>query len=414
MATKKPERVRHGHVSLPLWQHAKGWRWAWKDTATQTWKYGTRRDRKDALAAAYARAVSLARATTTLHDAMQDPAVESVLQRVVQLGLTHTDIDRLLEGRDRPRHTVSLGELTKAFLAAKEAARGPSRRNIRTLQSQLDRLREHFGDERTLDTITTDHIEAWMAAGDVTARTRHNRRSVAVTLWRWARSRKLIPDETTAPESAERPILVRGIPSTWTPAELHKLADACPVSHRPWLFLTAWAGLRGEETYQEDALSGKEVVTWADLDLKRARLDVRPLVAKTGKRRIVPLCPALVAFLQAERKRRAAEPANTPLCPGRPPSRDLPVINRAVTTILAESVGGWRPNALRHSFISYRAAQVGLAKAAMEAGNSEAEARRSYHDAMTEEDAAAWFAPIPSELLRNPAPPQGHENPVKG
>jgi hypothetical protein len=390
MAAKKPERVRHGHVSLPLWLHAKGWRWAWRDTATGRWKYGTRRDRKDALAAAHRQAVALATATTTLHDAIADPAIESVLSRAVSLGLTHADLDRLEQ--HRTRQSVSLGDLVAAFLAAKEAARGPSRRNIRSLTSHLDGLLGHFGHAATLDTITTAHIEKWMADGEVSARTRHNRRAVAVTLWRWARTRKMIPDEITAPESAERPILVRGIPSTWSPDELRKLWAGCPVSHRPWLALTAWAGLRGEETYQEDPLSGKDVITWGDIDLKRARIDVRPLVAKLGVRRIIPIQPCLLEFLQAERKRRHDEPATTPVCPGRPPSRDLPVINRAVTTILGEAVGGWRPNALRHSFISYRAAQVGLARAAMEAGNSESEARKSYHDAMTEEDAAAWFS----------------------
>jgi|GEM_PF-3637944 len=187
MSTKKPERVRHGHVSLPLWLHAKGWRWAWRDATTGKWRYGTRRDRKDALAAAHRQAVALATATTTLHDAMSDPAVESVLRRAFTLGLTHADLDRLEQ--HRTRHTVTLGEVVAAFLKAKEAARGPSRRNIRSLTSHLDGLLAYFIPETTLDAITTARIESWMADGDVSARTRHNRRAVAVTLWRWARGR---------------------------------------------------------------------------------------------------------------------------------------------------------------------------------------------------------------------------------
>lgn len=112
----------------------------------------------------------------------------------------------------------------------------------------------------------------------------------------------------------------------------------------------------------------------------------------------------LAAFLAEERARRTNEPDDTPVCQGHPPSRDLPVINRAVTTILGEAVGGWKANALRHSFISYRAVQIGLSRTALEAGNSEAEARRSYHDAMTEADALAWFSPFgtSSELRIHP------------
>ena len=60
-------------------------------------------------------------------------------------------------------------------------------------------------------------------------------------------------------------------------------------------------------------------------------------------------------------------------------------------------MGGWRRNALRHSFISYRAAQTGLSQTAMEAGNSESEARRSYNDAKGKDEADAWFAVVPGK-----------------
>jgi hypothetical protein len=50
---------------------------------------------------------------------------------------------------------------------------------------------------------------------------------------------------------------------------------------------------------------------------------------------------------------------------------------------------------------AYRAAQVGLGKTAMEAGNSESEAKRSYNDAMSEADAAQYFS-ICRPVLENP------------
>jgi hypothetical protein len=55
-------------------------------------------------------------------------------------------------------------------------------------------------------------------------------------------------------------------------------------------------------------------------------------------------------------------------------------------------IGGWKPNARRHSYISYRAALIGLGRCAMEAGNSEGEAKRSYNDAMSEAEATLYFS----------------------
>ena len=75
----------------------------------------------------------------------------------------------------------------------------------------------------------------------------------------------------------------------------------------------------------------------------------------------------------------------------------------AETTRLGAFVGGWRRNALRHSFLSYRAAQVGIAQAAREAGNSEAVARRVYEDAKGADEASLWFslpAPAKTDAVR--------------
>lgn len=390
--TQKRDRVRVGSVTLALYQHPKGWRFSWKCPETGKWRYGTRATRAEAVTAAHAQALRLQRAAIDLDDAIRDPEIASVLRRAVELHLTHTDLDRLVGTRALPQ--VTLGAAIDQFLAAKRAARGPSVRNLRTLDSALESLRGHLGAETDLRTIAPAAIETWMGEGNVSPRTSRNRRSVAVTFWRWCRGRQLLPDETTAAERTERPIIRRAVPLTWTPDELRLLLAACPESHRCWLALSAWAGIRGEELYQEYDDSGKDVVRWRDLLEDRQHLEIRPLVAKTGDRRLIPLVAPLRAVLDAEAR---AHPdrvaANDPICRGRPPSRKLRGINRPVTAILGEAVpGGWRPNALRHSFISYRAAQVGLSRAALEAGNSETEARKSYHDAMPQSLADQWFS----------------------
>jgi len=393
-------RVKAGHVSLPLYRHPKGWRWAWKDPATGRWRYGTRVDRKEALAEAFQQALRLASQQTGLQEAITQPDTAALLQRVLAAGITHAHLDRLDQLREAEIHPF--GQVAEQFMAAKEGARGRSRRNIRSLRGHVDAMKARFGLDKPISDITIADLEAYIHHGTTSPRTRKNRRGTAVTLWRWARARRLLPDETTAAERTERPIVPKSVPATWTPAELAAMWTICPDSHRPWLALTAWSGVRVEECYQEDPLSGKDVIRWRDVFT--GHLEIRPEVAKTERRRIIPICPSLAAFLAEERARRADEPDTAPVCPGRPPSRDLPVINRAPTIILGEAVGGWKANALRHSFISYRAVQIGLARTALEAGNSEAEARRSYHDAMTDADATAWFSPFgtSSELKAHP------------
>lgn len=386
----KPQRVKYGSISLPLYLHERGWRWAWKDPATGQWKYGTRRNRKDALAAAHQRAVTLSDAQSDLTTAIEDPETASLFRRVLDKGITHADIERLGDLKQAAIHP--LHRVADEFIAAKESARGASRRNIRTLQGHIDAIKAHFPGDPPIAEILAPEIEAWITAGKVTARTRKNRRGAAVTLWRWARSRRYLPDESTAAERTERPIVIRAVPTTWTPAELAKMWEVCPESHRPWLALSSWGGVRGEEAYQQDRQSGKDVIRWSDL--QTGHLSIRPIVAKTGRRRLIPICPALAAFLAEERGRRADEPDNAPICTGTIPSQVQKGQQQSITTILGQAVGGWKSNALRHSFLSYRAAQVGIAKAALEAGNSESEARRSYVDSMTEADATAWFDPF--------------------
>jgi hypothetical protein len=66
--------------------------------------------------------------------------------------------------------------------------------------------------------------------------------------------------------------------------------------------------------------------------------------------------------------------------------------------VKAKIPGGWRQNALRHSFISYRVAETGdVARTSLEAGNSPKMIFRHYREVVTEEDSAKWFSITPSD-----------------
>lgn len=420
MARQSSERVRHGHVSLPVWKHAKGWRWAWKDPATGKWCYGTRKDRKEALTAAARQAARLATQHADLAAVLEDPAAVALIRRVLAMQVTHAELDHI--EKQRHTQTYKFQEVAAAFLRAKEAAASLSTRNLEGLTYGIRNMLLYWTD-REIGEITPEEIDLWIAGLPVeqyqlwkksrvqptyeskfAPKTRLQRRKMAVTVWRWAQEREYLPEgRKTAAEKSSPVIVVRETPATWTPAELRAMWEVCPPDYRPWLALACWAGIRTEEAYKRGPKSKKDVLRWKDV--RQGYLEVRPEVGKTGAttgKRIIPLQPILAAFLAQERIRRAHEPDDAPICLGSQPGvggRDT----LSVTKILGGAVGGWRPNACRHSFISYRAAQVGLGKTAIEAGNSEAEAKRSYHDAMTEADAEAWFNAVdfgtPSEPL---------------
>ena len=68
-------------------------------------------------------------------------------------------------------------------------------------------------------------------------------------------------------------------------------------------------------------------------------------------------------------------------------------------TLFVQSEGGfeWRHNALRHSFCSYRLAEVkSAAQVSLEAGNSPQMVFRHYRELVTEQEAKAWFAITPA------------------
>ena len=61
---------------------------------------------------------------------------------------------------------------------------------------------------------------------------------------------------------------------------------------------------------------------------------------------------------------------------------------------------GWRQNALRHSFASYRLAEIqDAAKVALEMGNTPDKLFRHYRELVTPDAAKEWFAILPPPQL---------------
>jgi integrase len=130
---------------------------------------------------------------------------------------------------------------------------------------------------------------------------------------------------------------------------------------------------------------------WSAVDLDRGIIEIRAGQAKTASRRVVPVTPNLVAWLAPlERKGRVVSGKNLHI--------DVSALARALKI-------EWPRNVLRHSFISYRIAQVKSAdQVALEAGNSPSIIFKNYRELTTEEQAEKWFGILPKDGLLDPPP----------
>ena len=163
-------------------------------------------------------------------------------------------------------------------------------------------------------------------------------------------------------------------PEIFTPDELRKIIKVCPKNMLPHIVIGAFSGIRSAEIERLD---------WRDILWDRGYIEIKAAKAKTKARRLVPLLPNLRAWLEPMRKDEGA----VCHCP-----------NTATRlNYIGEKAGfGWRQNALRHSFASYRLSAVqDAAKVALEMGNSPQMLFKHYRELVTPDAATAWFAIMP-------------------
>jgi integrase len=161
-----------------------------------------------------------------------------------------------------------------------------------------------------------------------------------------------------------------------TPNELRGMLVAAPVWFRPVLAIQAFAGLRSTEMLRLD---------WEDVKLDRGHIEVGKDRARAAVRRLAPIPPNLVRWLTYSVKTS-----------GRvfPYSRtNLDEIQAGTATAAAV---GWKHNALRHSFISYRLAQTSdVPRVSLESGASPSKIFKHYRTLVGEMDARQWFIITP-------------------
>lgn len=201
-----------------------------------------------------------------------------------------------------------------------------------------------------------------------------------ITMFSFAkRQGYLHPDRKTAAEQTEKFKETDSEIAIFTPEEMQRLLLAAHQRILPFLAIGGFAGIRSAEIHR---------LHWEDVKWDRGHIEIAGKKAKTAARRLVPLTDNLKAWLAPWRE------ATGPVVP----ISDSPGALNDVA-VKARIPGGWRQNALRHSFISYRVAETGdVPRTALEAGNSPKMIFRHYREVVTPEDAKAWFTIMPPEV----------------
>jgi len=260
-------------------------------------------------------------------------------------------------------------------LVQHKKARQKSARYVGDLSARLTRFAKDFGGD--IENLTTSDLTRWLDGLKVAPRTAKNFQRVIATLFAFAQARGYIAKGTNPAEDMERINSTGGAIDIYTPKELADLLKHASKDYLPYIALGAFAGLRSAEIERLD---------WKAVDLGGGYIHVAADKAKTAQRRLVPILPNLAQWLAPYTKRR-----------GKVWKGNVYDLQEARAATVEKAGVAWKPNALRHSFCSYRLADIqNAAQVALEAGNSPQMVFRHYRELVKPAAAKTYFAIAPN------------------
>ena len=271
--------------------------------------------------------------------------------------------------------SIPLNDAINLFMADLRK-QGLSADYTRRTGERLERVKTAFGAKSIAD-ITEGDLRAYVDGQGGEPRTQKNVRDIIVTLWRWARREGYLPrDIQTEAERVAAPTIRRQSQiAIFTPDEMRALLTKCKASIQPIIAICGFAGVRS------DSLGEISRLRWENVKWGQNVIEVTE--SKTGARRIVPIQPNLLAWIERHRLATGLIWQG-----GR--------IDNAIRRAAASAKVKWKKNGLRHSFGSYRVAQTkSIAETSLEMGNSAEVVRKHYLEAVHEDQAAEWFGIMP-------------------
>ena len=267
-------------------------------------------------------------------------------------------------------------EAVAELVTNREAAK-KSRRYVADLRARLRRFAGKF--KVDIGSVTTADIQSWLDGLKLSQRSAKNFRGALSTLFKFAEARQYIAKGNNPVTSTEQISLNGDGPiEIYSPKELLALLKNSSGNFLPMVAIGAFAGLRAAEL---------DRLEWKEIDIAGGYIEVAAQKAKTRSRRLVPIQPNLAQWLAPYAKRRGKVWTGS--------ERDL---LDARAEAVKKSEVAWKDNGLRHSFISYRLADIqDVNKVALEAGNSPAMIFKHYRELVKPEAAKVWFAMAPEQ-----------------
>ena len=268
---------------------------------------------------------------------------------------------------------VTFAQAADQFAEAKAAA-GLSEVYLRKLRYHFHTLKAFLG-RLNLGDITVQQLDRMLCTLKVSPVSKNNVRRALVTFFRWAQAQDYLQsDRKTVAERTMTFAVTDTAPAIFTPAEMQKILAEGPDNLLPHMVIGALSGIRAAEI---------ERLEWSEILWDRGYIEIKAAKAKTKARRLVPILPNLRAWLEPMKKEQGR------VC-------FLRNLHLRLTYFGEKSGVGWKQNALRHSFASYRLAEIqDAAKVALEMGNTPDKLFRHYRELVTPEAAKEWFAIMP-------------------
>ena len=282
----------------------------------------------------------------------------------------------------RPRKPMP--DLVEEFMEARRAM-GLSQQYLDHLTYVFRNFLKAVGNI-ALDDLTHQQVEKWLESRQsIGLCTRRTFRIILVAFGNFLKQRGYL---TEGRPSVFEQVTKYREPTTsvriYTPDELRKLLEGAHEFLLPVVAIGAFAGLRSAEIARLD---------WKHVRFDRGFIECEAAMTKTRRRRLVPITDNLRAWI---------EPLSVPEGPI--------VMHRKLASaflLLGARCGiPWKKNALRHSYISYRLAQLpDTATVALECGNSPDVIFSHYRELTTPEQAKEWFSIKPPMNIGKPIKP---------
>lgn len=236
--------------------------------------------------------------------------------------------------------------------------------------------------------IRSAQIEQFLDDLNMTPRTRNNYRRNLVTLFQFAQQRGYLPKNQAVMESVGKARETDQEVRVFSPRELQTILKHARKDMLPYFAIAAFAGLRTAEIQRLD---------WDEVDLDEGHIEVKSAKSKTASRRLVSISENLRQWLDLSPRK------NGPIIEIQNVAKQIQhlvtKINDADKPSTSAPLFTWQHNGLRHSYISYRLAELkDAAQVAYEAGNSPQVVFKNYRKVVTQRESKQWFSINPQQF----------------